>query len=376
MQTYHVRLESPVATSFMARRAADALDIDASEKSVHELHVAADLDAPYAVGLIVGASGSGKTTLARAIFGDEALGAVLDLARPVVDQFPDAWSYDERAAALSGVGLTSVPCWIRPAHTLSNGQRARAEAAVQMARTATGGVVVLDEWTSVVDRTVAKVMSHCVQKHARRVGARVVCVSCHYDVRDWLNPDWVIDCNRATYDDRRSVQSGFRRAESLTFAVRPCDRNLWGMFARYHYLSSEPARGEVYAYGLYHGDDPVGFTAWANLVPRRVGHPVIFHGSRLVVHPDYAGFGLGRHLTNVTAGDVAARGYRVMIKFTSAPVYRALSRDPNWRLVRVERHIGRRAHGPKMQRGQASVRTNVRTVTVEWQGRGALGVVP
>lgn len=72
MQTCHVRLESPVATSFRCVRAADSLDIDAAKKGVHELRVDVDLATPWTLGVIVGASGSGKTTLARDVWGDDA----------------------------------------------------------------------------------------------------------------------------------------------------------------------------------------------------------------------------------------------------------------------------------------------------------------
>jgi ATPase subunit of ABC transporter with duplicated ATPase domains len=33
---------------------------------------------------------------------------------------------------LNGIGLNSVPCWLRPVKTLSNGQKARAEALLLM----------------------------------------------------------------------------------------------------------------------------------------------------------------------------------------------------------------------------------------------------
>lgn len=369
MSSYHVKLESPVATSFRCRRAADSLDIDVKKKSVHELRIDADLATDYQLGVIVGASGSGKTTLAREIFGPDCLQETLDVTRPVIDQFPEDWNYDQCAAALSGVGLTSVPCWIRPAVTLSNGQRARAEAALQMARMAEGGTVAIDEWTSVVDRTVAKVMSHCVQKYARRTpGARVVLCSCHYDVLDWLNPDWVIDCNRQECTDRRSLWRDFRRQETLTFDIREVDRRTWPMFSKYHYLSERLPVGRLWCFGLFHGADQVGFLCFANYVPRRKGHRVILHWNRLVIHPDYAGFGLGIRMVDVTSAHMAALGYRIMSKFSSRPMRRATAGSANWRVVRIQRRIGRTPYGAKLQRGKGSFRENVSTVTVEYAG--------
>lgn len=373
MQTFHVRLESPVATSFRCTRAADSLDIDAGKKAVHELTVRADLTTPWRLGVIVGASGSGKTTLARQAFGADALRELLDPTRPVIDQFPAHWTYDDCAAALAGVGLTSVPCWIRPAFTLSNGQRARAEAALQLARVGEAPVVI-DEWTSVVDRTVAKVMSHCVQKHARRMPADrppLVLLSCHYDVLDWLNPDWVIDCNRAAYVDRRAVQPGFRRREQLRFDIRRVDRSTWKAFSRYHYLSDTLPGGHIETYGLFHGRDQIGFQCFANYVPTRKEFArEIMHSNRTVVHPDYAGLGLGIKLITVTSADMHRRGFRVMAKFSSTPVYRAMVRDGAWKHAETKRQIGKMNVGGNMLR-RGGFRENVRTYSFDYVGGDA-----
>src|SRR5260221_360231 len=50
---------------------------------------------------------------------------------------------------------------------------------------------VCDDFTSVVDRTVAKIGSHAVAKAVRARGLKFVAVSCHEDIIDWLQPDWV-----------------------------------------------------------------------------------------------------------------------------------------------------------------------------------------
>lgn len=372
LTAYRVRLESPVATSFRCVRAADSLDIDTAKKSVHEITVEADIESPWALGVIVGASGSGKTTLARQLWGADSLREILDPAVPVIDQFPEDWEYDRCAAALSGVGLTSVPCWIRPAYTLSNGQRARAEAALQMARDGNVTPVVLDEWTSVVDRTVGKVMSHCVQKYARRTeGARVVLLSCHYDVLDWINPDWVIDCNTQTYTDRRSLWRDFKRDESLSFEIREVDRHTWAGFSRYHYLSDKLPTGRIFTFGLFHGANQIGFQCFANYVPPVKGRPVIMHSNRTVVHPDYAGLGMGMRLISLASAEIQSRGYRVMAKYSSTPVFRAMSKDPAWRHLRTQRQIGRTAVGGNLQRGKGSFRENVKTYSFEYAGQPA-----
>lgn len=173
--------------------AANSLDIDVAKKSTHHLKVTGiDIPEGWRVGVIYGASGSGKTTLAKKLFGEDIFKSTMSPDTPIIEQFSEQFTYDQCASMLNGIGLTSVPCWIRPVHTLSNGQQARAEAALLMSQE---GLTVIDEWTSVVDRTVAKAMSHCVQKHARRADKQIILLSCHEDIIEWVNPDWLIDCN-------------------------------------------------------------------------------------------------------------------------------------------------------------------------------------
>jgi ABC-type glutathione transport system ATPase component len=182
MQTYDVRLQSEVSKSYRCKRAADSLDIDVKKKSLHTFSINADIKTPYNIGLIVGSSGSGKTTLAKQIFGQDCFKVILDEEKPIIEQFPENYTYDECANLLTGIGLAQVPCWIRPVKTLSNGQKARAEAALLMCN---NELTVIDEFTSVVDRTVAKAMAHCIQKHARKQNKQIVLLSCHYDVIEW-----------------------------------------------------------------------------------------------------------------------------------------------------------------------------------------------
>ena len=354
MQNFELTLTSPVAKSFRATKAANSLDIDAEKKSIHHFKVQADIKTPFNIGVIVGASGSGKTTLAKHIYGEEAFKEILNPSLPVIEQFPESLSYDECAAMLCGVGLTAVPCWIRPAYTLSNGQKARAECALQMARE-DSNVIVIDEWTSVVDRTVAKVMSHCIQKHARKTGKTVVLLSCHYDVLDWLNPDWIIDANKQAYINRRLLWQDFKRTEQLQFDIREADKSTWRYFSRYHYLNEKLAGGKQLFYGLWDGNNQIGFLAFTNYVPHRKDRlqKMQLHFNRLVIHPDYCGFGLGIHFLNKCSKLVANLNYEVCGKFSSAPVFNALKANKAWKMVDMKRQYKVQT-GPKMGRGKST----------------------
>lgn len=333
MQTYSVTLQSPASTSFRCQMAANSVDLDVAKKLKHEFSVSADLDTEWKVGLIVGASGSGKTTITKSIFGDDCMDFVVDMDKPVIDQFPADWDYNRCQSALIGIGLSQVPCWIRPLRTLSNGQQHRAIAALTMAQKET---FVIDEWTSVVDRTVAKAMSLCLGKHARKTGGQVVAVSCHYDVLEWLDPDWVIDCNKAQYHDRRLLRRG-ERTEKLEFEIRSIGGESWKYFSKYHYLSDRLPFGVTKFYGLFHNGEQIGFQCFANYTPCRKGDVMKMHFNRTVVHPDYVGLGLGIRMIEATSHLMEKNGFEVWGKFSSVPVARAFEKSKNWILKDVMR---------------------------------------
>lgn len=328
MKTYKIHLVSDSSSSFMATKAAHSLDIDLSKKLEHKFVVNADIESQFNIGLIVGNSGSGKTTLAKQILGENVFCNVVDPTKPIIDQFPDGMSYEDRADILNSIGLSQVVCWIRPVSTLSNGQRFRAEAAIKIA-TSNDEIIGIDEWTSVVDRTVAKIMSHAIQRAARKHGKRFVLCSCHYDVIEWLQPDWVIDCNTQTYEERRGLRQS--RKEQLVFELRTVDRKTWKSFSRYHYLNENLPGGKIYTFGLFHGDEQIGFQCFANYVP---GKAEIVHSNRVVIHPDYVGLGLGMKMVNAASAYIKKTyGLKIMAKFSSLPMYKSRLRDKNWKFT-------------------------------------------
>ncbi len=362
---YKVELKSDVFKSYRCQRAADSLDIDVEKKSVHKLEIDGDLESPYKLGLIVGASGSGKTTLAKSIFGDDCFKEYIDLSKPVLEQFDKKMGYEKCAEILNGVGLTSVPCWIRPAYTLSNGQKTRAEVALALSRE-NEDLTVIDEWTSVVDRTVAKVMSSCISKFVQKSERKIILLSCHYDIIEFLNPDWIIDCNKQEFIDRRSVRGDFKREETISFDVRQTDGKEWKYFSKYHYLSDKLPVGRMYHYGLFHGETQVGYVNFANYVPKRPDKPIIYHFNRLVIHPDYVGFGLGIKFLNETVKHLKSTlTCDVFGAFSSIPVHKALSKDKRWQLRDIKR--------PLQDRGGSSanknfMRTMVKMYSYRWIG--------
>jgi hypothetical protein len=138
----------------------------------------------FKIGVIVGSSGSGKTTLLKH-FGIEE-NPIWDPKKAVISHFN---SPDDGINKLSSVGFNSIPSWYKPYDVLSNGEKFRADLAKKLKNNA-----VIDEYTSVVDRNVAKAASVALSKYIKNNDIHnVVLSTCHYDILDWLEPDWVLN---------------------------------------------------------------------------------------------------------------------------------------------------------------------------------------
>lgn len=162
-----------------------------------------DLSGEWDIGVVVGASGSGKTSIGKMIFGSNKitnLSKGWNNDRPIIDDIIPEGSFNDVTAVLASVGLGDVPSWLRPFKVLSNGEQFRAGLARLICEKP--DEVVIDEFTSVLDRQIAKIGGQAFQKAWRRMNpkGKVVLITPHYDVVEWLQPDWVIDTNTKTFD--------------------------------------------------------------------------------------------------------------------------------------------------------------------------------
>jgi ABC-type ATPase with predicted acetyltransferase domain len=143
-----------------------------------------ELPEKFGIGVIVGSSGSGKSTLLNE-FGIEEQ-PEWDENKAIVSHFETP---DDAINRLGAVGLNTVPSWYKPYHVLSNGEKFRADLARKIKDNA-----IIDEYTSVVDRNVAKAASVALSRYVKKNDIHnVVLSTCHHDIIDWLEPDWVID---------------------------------------------------------------------------------------------------------------------------------------------------------------------------------------
>ncbi len=144
------------------------------------------------IGVIVGNSGTGKSTIAKELFGDILITSFAYNAKSVIDDMPEKCSVDEITKMFYAVGFGSVPCWLKPYKVLSNGEKMRVDLARALLEK---NIICFDEFTSVIDRDVAKTTCIAVNKAVKRENKRFVAVSCHKDILEWLEPDWIFDTN-------------------------------------------------------------------------------------------------------------------------------------------------------------------------------------
>ena len=173
-----------------------------------------DIDVPvegddWKIGVIVGPSGSGKTSIGGQLFGG---GKIADLYsgwskdKPIVDDISPGGDFNSVTGLLASVGLGDVPSWLRPLHALSNGQQFRAG----LARIISDGEpkTIVDEFTSVVDRQIAKIGALAFSKAFRRTkGRQIVLLSCHYDILEWVQPDWVLDTSSGEVKKKTKLEN-------------------------------------------------------------------------------------------------------------------------------------------------------------------------
>ncbi len=280
----------------------------------------------WQVGVIVGPSGSGKSSLGARIFDDAA---VVDLRagwsqEPIIEAIAPNAPFDTVPAALTAVGLGSVPSWLRPFHVLSNGEQFRAGLARLLCEAP--AVAVIDEWTSVIDRQIARVGSLAFAKAWRRTKGKVVLLSCHYDVLPWLQPDWVFDTATGQFTGRC-----LWRRPTIDLELWETDWHYWPSFEPHHYLKL----GRMIAASCFVGavkGEPVCHLA---VSPRLdVGR---MRACRLVVMPEWQGAGVGMRFLNAVAQrqldghNKWGRRCPTMFHTSHPGLAAALRRDPRWR---------------------------------------------
>ena len=353
----HLSAAHPIAPSRPSLHTAEVCDRFGLHADLHRtgtLVVADGLEVPAApagVTLLTGPSGSGKSSLLRAavaaVRSEHGENAVVDVAalelpdRPLTDAL--GLPFADGLSLLARCGLAEPRLLLRTPAELSDGQRFRFRLAFALARRPDGNrphLLAVDEFTAVLDRTLARVVAFNVRRLSDATGTGFLLATTHDDVAADLRPDVHVRCRldgrvEVGAPPSRGVEppgSATRTPLGPLFAPNELDHRVsfardlhlttatrgdWPAFAGWHYRSHQV--GVVRAGTLlWHGDpatdggaEPVGICLFCTAPLSLAGRNKYFGTgrrwssasvrtmnarlailSRVVLHPTYRGAGV------------------------------------------------------------------------------------
>lgn len=329
MPCVNIIRESTIVRSPRVLQLEGIFDIAPTQKSSESWIVDLPLDdKSWNIGLIAGPSGSGKTTILKELFRTYIFnGFDWDDNKSILDGFPKELGIKDIIKLLSSVGFSSPPSWFRSFGVLSNGEQFRVN--VARALSESKDLCVIDEFTSVVDRTVAQIGSHAVAKTVRSMGKKFIAASCHYDIEEWLQPDWIYQPHENLFKWRR-----LRPRPSIDLKIVKVHRSAWELFRQYHYLTQDMPKVAQCFVAFWKGL-PIAFYSYLHFQNNRLKHTK--RGCRVVCLPDYQGVGIGLKLEEYIASCLKTIGWDY-IGASSHPARMAYCmRSDKWLMIRKPR---------------------------------------
>jgi len=329
MPTFDIIKETIAPKSFRVASIIGKFDLQ-SEKITEQFKGEIDLDSDWKIGLIVGKSGTGKTTIAKQLFPKSYITSYEYNKATILDDMPKDCSVDEITKAFNSVGFSSPTSWLKPYSVLSNGQKMRVDLARAILEE--NKMFVFDEFTSVVDRNVAKIGSYAIQKAIRKTNKQFIAVGCHYDVEDWLMPDWVFNTDSMTFQYFEEQKKN--RPEIKFNIYKAKNKSIWRMFAKHHYLSHKHNNAaQVYLATV--NDEIAGFISVLHFPHPKVKNIKKVH--RLVILPDYQGAGFGIKFLEEIGKNYVKEKYRYNIVTSAPSLIYALKKSNKWITTRFGR---------------------------------------
>ena len=328
MPSFDIIKRSEPARTFRVASIVDTYDLQNNKVTEH-FSGSFELPEEWNVGLIVGRSGTGKTTIARHLFGDNVISQYEYTHECFMDDMPKDCSVKEICEALCSVGFASPPSWLKSYDVLSNGEKMRCDLARAMLEKRE--LFCFDEFTSVVDRNVAHIGSLAMQKAIRRKNRKFVAVTCHYDVQEWLMPDWVFNTDTMQFQvlDFETQKKNKPTINIDIFQLKSTEekKRCWNIFRKYHYLS-DSFNMVADAYICTANGEIAGFTSLLHFPHFKYKNIKRVH--RTVVLPDYQGVGIGTSLNDCIAQRYKNNGFIVRNVTSSPQMIASLLRNKKW----------------------------------------------
>ncbi len=284
---------------------------------------------------IVGDSGQGKTTILNQLTSDHRYHnlAIQHNDEVLAERFT---SKEDAIEKLTMAGLSSIPTWFRPYNQISSGEQARANIAFGL-----NNFVVIDEFTSNLDRLTARSLSYCIKRFVTRNQLHnIILVGCQYDIIPWLQPTYVYDLNVKdfiTINNTLSkwtvtIENNSYHIDDKRLILRSVPRDRWSHYSKYHYLTSSLLTNsncwEAFV-KIENIERAVGFIAIVPLPSGTVTNAVREH--RLVVIPSCQGLGIGVSISETIAKYYVNSGARYFTKTSHPRLGQYRDNNSSWR---------------------------------------------
>lgn len=331
-------LKSPLPESYKAYRLMGIISNDKFDEL--ETRISCDappsLDESWNIGVIYGQSGCGKTSVARKLYGSSFEKEVeIVPEKAVIDNFEE-YDFDTTEKALSAVGFGSPVRQLLPFEVLSGGEKFRVKLAKTLLDASKkNGLAVVDEFASVLDGTTQK----CAALSTRRAldsgffgDTKLVVISGKKSLIEELEADWCLNVETG------ELKRGRLRRKPIKFNIKRCSRDLWGDFKKFHYLSGNINPTST-CYIAENSEDK-SIVAFCAIIPHfaRIGKG-FKRISRLVVKPEYQGYGIGGTFMDAIADFYDKEQNKILKITTGLPFFiKRLDASPLWERKAIDKY--------------------------------------